>query len=193
MTERYIYKNVHPYVCMSRAAARAAPRPRARVQCSSRVSLFPSLFSLRCVGQWAGLPSRLLSEPLHNVASKASPRATEPPTHTHSSSHPTPARRATAQMLSDGPPPAKPPAVPGRQKILAVSIIFDVASVLLTIQFCALHCTSYSAKCTWVSGALVDWSGAVSCVCWFGGFALLVDWLVFDTFGAWGPSRRARP
>ena len=55
----------------------------------------------------------------------------------------------------------------------------------------AIHCTAYESRCSWVSKDLIDWSGAISCVCWFVGFAILIDWIVFDTFSAWGPSRRA--
>ena len=57
-----------------------------------------------------------------------------------------------------------------------------------------LHCASYSAASChagWASGHLVDWSGGISCVGWFVGFTILIDWIVFDTFDAWGPSRRA--
>lgn len=91
-------------------------------------------------------------------------------------------------------PPKPPPAVPGRTKILISSIIFCIASALLLLQFLALHCDTYlDASCHsgWANGHLVDWSGAISCIGWFCGFSLLIDWLVFDTFDAWGPSRRA--
>jgi len=84
--------------------------------------------------------------------------------------------------------------VPGRTKILVSSVIFCVASVLLLLQFLALHCATYASadSCAkWASGHLIDWSGAISCVGWFAGFAMLIDWIVFDTFSAWGPSRRA--
>jgi hypothetical protein len=97
-------------------------------------------------------------------------------------------------MLGEPDKPPAPPAVPGRTKILVSSVIFCVASVLLLLQFLALHCTSYAsaASCDkWVTGDLIDWSGAFSCIGWFAGFAVLIDWIVFDTFSAWGPSRRA--
>lgn len=97
-------------------------------------------------------------------------------------------------MLGEPDKPPAPPAVPGRTKILVSSVIFCVASVLLLLQFLALHCTSYTsaASCDkWVTGDLIDWSGAFSCIGWFAGFAVLIDWIVFDTFSAWGPSRRA--
>ena len=74
--------------------------------------------------------------------------------------------------------------IPGKQKIVASSIIFVVASVLLLWQFLLLHGVVSG------SGAAIDWSGGLSCVCWFAGFSLLIDWIVFDTFPAWGASRR---
>ena len=83
------------------------------------------------------------------------------------------------------------PSIPGRAKILTASLIFDAASVLLLVQFLAIHCTSYAHSCSWATGQVVDWTGAASCVGWFAGFSLLIDWLVFDTFDAWGRSRRA--
>ena len=76
------------------------------------------------------------------------------------------------------------PSIPGKRKILASSIIFILASVLLVWQFLMLHGVVSG------SGAAIDWSGGVSCICWFAGFTLLIDWIVFDTFPAWGASRR---
>ena len=76
--------------------------------------------------------------------------------------------------------------------MLLSSLIFCAASILLLLQFLAVHCSTYALSCSaWASGRLEDWSGAWSCLGWFFGFAILIDWIVFDTFDAWGPSRRA--
>lgn len=82
-------------------------------------------------------------------------------------------------------------AVPGRSTILLSSLVFCVASVLLLFEFLAIHCTAYASNCSWVSATLIDWSGGLSCIGWFVGFVMLIDWIVFHTFAAWGPSRRA--
>ena len=113
------------------------------------------------------------------------------------------AEEASAQLRMDDPvaepyTPLKPPppAVPGRMKQLVSAVVFDFASVLLLLQFLALHCAesswySKTTGCTWVSGPLIDWCGALSCIGWFVGFTLLIDWIVWDTFPVWGFSRRA--
>lgn len=75
--------------------------------------------------------------------------------------------------------------IPGRMTILISSLVFDVASVALLLEFVGL-----ALKPTWPV-AVVNWLGGISCIGWFVGFALLIDWLVFHTFPVWGPSRRA--
>ena len=85
-----------------------------------------------------------------------------------------------------------PPAVPGREKQLLSAIIFDISSILLLLEFLALHCTAYSnqSQCKWATPDFINWTGALEGVGWVVGFVLLIDWLVFDTFSVWGPSRR---
>ena len=48
-----------------------------------------------------------------------------------------------------------------------------------------------TAGAAWATPTLINGLGALSCVGWFFGFALLIDWIVFDTFPVWGTSRRA--
>lgn len=76
--------------------------------------------------------------------------------------------------------------IPGRPTILISSLVFDVASVALLLEFVGLALP----EGTWSLDA-INWLGGISCVGWFVGFALLIDWLVFHTFPVWGPSRRA--
>jgi len=81
-------------------------------------------------------------------------------------------------------------ALPGRDTILWSSIVFCVASVLLLLQFTTLQYDwPFVKSSSWATE--VDVLGAASCVGWFIGFALLIDWIVFSTFPVWGPSRRA--
>ena len=78
--------------------------------------------------------------------------------------------------------------VPGRGVVLAASWIFVISSALLLLEFVLLNYVNSSLP-GWA--ALVNWSGMLEGIGWFLGFALLVDWIVFSTFPAWGPSRRA--
>ena len=74
--------------------------------------------------------------------------------------------------------------IPGRRTILLSSLVFCLASILLLLEFVGLTLHAWSVD-------TINAIGAASCVCWFIGFALLIDWIVFSTFPAWGPSRRA--
>ena len=74
--------------------------------------------------------------------------------------------------------------IPGRRTVLLSSVVLCLASTLLLLQFVAarLHVCSLE---------IVNGLGASSCVCWFVGFSLLIEWLVFHSFASQGPSRRA--
>ena len=74
-------------------------------------------------------------------------------------------------------------AVPGRATVLASSWIFIIASIFLLIEFLGIHHKWHASICSWL--------GTVSDVFLFAGFALLIDWLVFHIFPAFGGSRRA--
>ena len=76
-------------------------------------------------------------------------------------------------------------AVPGRTKVLSASLIFCVASIFLLFDGLILN------KYVVSSPMAMNWCGILQGVCWFAGFAILIDWIVFDTFEAWGKSRRA--
>ena len=78
-------------------------------------------------------------------------------------------------------------AIPGRLKIAAASWIFIAASVFLIAEFILVGYGPRDAETAQLEGVL----GALSCVGWFAGFAVLIDWIVFDTFSVWGFSRRA--
>lgn len=79
-------------------------------------------------------------------------------------------------------------AVPGRAKILASSVVFIVASIVLLAELICLPGTGYIKT---PSFDFLNWCGVVQGLGWFLGFALLIDWIVFDTYPVWGPSRRA--
>ena len=78
-------------------------------------------------------------------------------------------------------------AIPGRLKIASASWIFIAASVFLIAEFILVGYGPRDAATAQLEGVL----GALSCVSWVAGFAVLVDWIVFDTFSVWGFSRRA--
>ena len=78
-------------------------------------------------------------------------------------------------------------AIPGRLKILTASWIFIAASVFLIAEFVLVGYGPRDTETAQLEGVL----GALSCVGWFAGFAVLIDWIVFDTFTVWGFSRRA--
>ena len=84
-------------------------------------------------------------------------------------------------------------ALPGRNTVLWSSIVFTAASILLLLQFTTLHYNwpfgGGPISSAWAHE--VDVLGALSCIGWFVGFSLLIDWIVFDTFPVWGASRRA--
>ena len=75
--------------------------------------------------------------------------------------------------------------VPGRQKVLAASLIFCVASIFLLFDGLILN------KYVISTPTAMNWCGVMQGLCWFIGFAVLIDWIVFDTFDEWGKSRRA--
>lgn len=75
--------------------------------------------------------------------------------------------------------------IPGRATVLASSIFFDIASVLLIFDFLTFH--KYITATTKTNDTLGIGQG----IGWFLGFVLLIDWIVFDTFPVYGPSRRA--
>ena len=62
-------------------------------------------------------------------------------------------------------------AVPGRSVVLASSISFIMASLLLLAEFIAIYCGAFS---------IVNYLGAASCVGWVVGFVMLINWIVFD-------------
>ena len=74
--------------------------------------------------------------------------------------------------------------IPGRRTVLLSSVVLCLASTLLLLQFvvAGFHVCSLE---------IVNGLGASSCVCWFVGFSLLIEWLVFHSFASQGPSRRA--
>jgi len=94
-----------------------------------------------------------------------------------------------------------PPTIPGQATILASSWVFTLSSVFLFLEFLFLYegpaqglyynSTGTATSASWVTTPLINWCGAISCVGWFVGFALLIDWIVFHTFPVFGPSRRA--
>jgi len=73
--------------------------------------------------------------------------------------------------------------VPGRTTILVSSWVFIFASIFLLAEFLAINKKVSPNACNWL--------GTISDAGWFLGFALLVDWLVFHIFPAYGASRRA--
>lgn len=79
-------------------------------------------------------------------------------------------------------------AIPGRNEVLLSSVVFVIASLLLLFEFTSIGYGWPAAQddlVTW------NWFGVWSCVGWFVGFALLIDWLVFSTFPVWGFDRVA--
>ena len=78
--------------------------------------------------------------------------------------------------------------IPGRCEVLLSSIIFDIAAVLLLLEFTSIGYGFPMAKDDLTGW---NWLGCWSCVGWFIGFALLIDWTVFSTFPVWGFSRQA--
>lgn len=78
--------------------------------------------------------------------------------------------------------------VPGRNKILASSVVFIVASIVLLMELICLPGTGYIKT---PSFDFLNWCGVIQGLLWFIGFAILIDWIVFDTYPVWGPSRRA--
>jgi len=79
------------------------------------------------------------------------------------------------------PPPD--PYVPGRTVILASSIVFVIASLLLLIEFVLIQ---QAADAT-----TINVFGALEGIGWVAGFALLLDWQVSYLFPLVGVSRRA--
>jgi len=85
----------------------------------------------------------------------------------------------------------------GQATILASSYVFIFASVCLLLEFIFLHygidqLLYYDGTpASWVTDDLINGFGAASCVGWFVGFSLLIDWLVFYAFDQFGKSRRA--
>lgn len=81
-------------------------------------------------------------------------------------------------------------AIPGRGKILASSLVFVVASIVLLFELICLKAagTGYFEPPT---PDFLNGMGITQGLLWFLGFAILIDWLVFDTFPVWGASRRA--
>jgi len=78
--------------------------------------------------------------------------------------------------------------IPGRAKVLLSSIVFVAASTLLLLEFTSIGYDwpyDHTAVESW------NWLGLWSCVGWFVGFALLIDWIVFSTFPVWGFDRQA--
>ncbi|KAL1506978.1 hypothetical protein AB1Y20_007842 [Prymnesium parvum] len=73
-------------------------------------------------------------------------------------------------------------AIPGRMTVLLSSWVFIFASIFLLAEFIAIHEAS-PTTCN-VLGTLSDLGWAI-------GFILLIDWLVFHIFPAFGASRRA--
>lgn len=89
------------------------------------------------------------------------------------------------QLLASGSGVAKPVAddvIPGRSVVLASSVTFIVASLLLVAEFAAIYCGAFS---------IVNYLGAASSVGWVVGFVLLINWIVFSTFSVWGFDKRA--
>jgi hypothetical protein len=103
-------------------------------------------------------------------------------------------RQATESttLLEAPPPPPEPepepvpppdPYVPGRTVILASSIVFVIASLLLLIEFVLIQ---QAADAT-----TINVFGALEGIGWVAGFALLLDWQVSYLFPLVGVSRRA--
>jgi hypothetical protein len=80
-------------------------------------------------------------------------------------------------------------AVPGRSTVLAASLVFDLASVTLLIVLLDIH--GYIKLDPPGSSKALDAVNCISTISWFVGFVLLIEWIVFETFVVWGPSRRA--
>jgi hypothetical protein len=101
--------------------------------------------------------------------------------------HPKSEDSALLPSKPEAPPPPLPPAapsyVPGRSLVLASSIVFVLASLLLLTEFVCIAAGS--------SAALINTFGAAEGVGWAVGFALLLDWQVEFLFPAIGVSRRA--
>ena len=79
--------------------------------------------------------------------------------------------------------------IPGRTEVLIANLIFVVSSVLLLLEFTSIQ---YQWPYDLITeGQSWNWLGALSCVGWFFGFAILIDWIVFSTFPVWGFDRQA--
>lgn len=79
--------------------------------------------------------------------------------------------------------------IPGRTEVLIANLIFVVSSVLLLLEFTSIQ---YHWPYDLITeGQSWNWLGALSCVGWFFGFAILIDWIVFSTFPVWGFDRQA--
>lgn len=90
------------------------------------------------------------------------------------------------------------PAIPGRATIELSSWIFVLASLSLLAEFVLLYLGAaqplyYKAepKVSWATARRVSILGVLEAVCWFVGFGLLIDWIVFHTFDVFGKSRSA--
>jgi len=78
--------------------------------------------------------------------------------------------------------------IPGRNEVLLSSLVFVVASLLLLLEFTSI---GYGWPDSTANTKGWNWLGVWSCVGWFVGFALLIDWIVFSTFPVWGFDRQA--
>jgi len=92
-----------------------------------------------------------------------------------------------ARRFRSDPSPMSSP-IPGRNEVLLSSLVFVAASLLLLLEFTSI---GYGWPVASSSVRAWNWLGALSCVGWFVGFGLLIDWIVFSTFPAWGFDRQA--
>lgn len=89
--------------------------------------------------------------------------------------------------------------IPGRQTILLSSWLFIVASFLLLTEFVLIYLNAgqklyYDGSpplVSWATPHIVSIFGVLEAIGWAIGFLLLIEWLVWYAFDAWGKDRVA--